>query len=102
MKQLPGTVWLVLILAAMATATEAYALVRHGQTRRLPKAVMLYGLLPVVPALLVWLAAGHELPMWLGIALTCAIMLPVSPLLYRDAFRPLAAPPALVPRVLTV
>jgi branched-chain amino acid transport system permease protein len=60
MKQLPGTVWLVLILAAMATATEVYALVRHGQTRRLPKAVMLYGLLPVVPALLVWLAASRS------------------------------------------
>ena len=90
MKQLPGTVWLVLMLAAMATATEAYALLRNGQARRLPKAVMLYGVLPALPAFLVWFAAGRDLPMWLGIALTCAIMLPVSPLLYRVAFRPLA------------
>src|ERR1700747_2994606 len=43
LKQTRGTVWLVLTLAALATATEAYALVRHGQARRLPKAVALYG-----------------------------------------------------------
>jgi branched-chain amino acid transport system ATP-binding protein len=102
MKQLPGTVWLVLTLAVMATATEVYALLRHGQARRLPKAVMLYGLLPVLPALLVWLAAGRELPMWLGIALTCAIMLPVSPLLYRVAFRPLADASVLVLLIVAV
>src|ERR1700740_3529710 len=55
MKQLPGTVWLVVILAAMATTTEIYGLLRQGQRRRLPKAVALYGVLPLVPALLVWL-----------------------------------------------
>src|SRR5437773_5392136 len=46
MQQMPGTVWLVLTLAVMATVTEAYALLRQGQARRLPKALMLYGLLP--------------------------------------------------------
>src|ERR1700747_2308716 len=34
LKQLPGTVWLVLMLAAMTTATEAYGLLRRGQMRR--------------------------------------------------------------------
>jgi ABC-type branched-subunit amino acid transport system ATPase component/ABC-type branched-subunit amino acid transport system permease subunit len=102
LKQLPGTVWLVLMLAAMATATEAYGLLRQGQMRRLPKALVLYGLLPIVPAFLVWLAAGRELPMWLGIVLTCAIMLPVSPLLYRVAFRPLADASVLVLLIVAV
>src|SRR5262245_20056526 len=102
LKQLPGTVWLVFLLAAMATATEAYALIRHGQARRLPKAVALYGVLPLLPAFLVWLAAGRELPMWLGIALTCAIMLPVAPLLYRVAFRPLADASVLVLLIVAV
>src|SRR5436305_10421970 len=85
LRQLPGTVWLVLTLAALATATETYSLLRHGQAQRLPKALLLYGLLPIVPAVLVWLVAGRELPMWLAIALTCAIILPISPLLYRVA-----------------
>jgi branched-chain amino acid transport system permease protein len=96
MKQMPGTVWLVLTLAVMATATEVYSLLREGHARRLPKALVLYGLLPILPTVLVWLVAGRELPMWLGIALTCAIILPISPLLYRVAFRPLADASVLV------
>src|SRR5262249_30963910 len=46
--------------------------------------------------------AGRDLPMWLGIALTCAIMLPVSPLLYRIAFRPLADASVLVLLIVAV
>jgi branched-chain amino acid transport system permease protein len=102
MKQMPGTVWLVLTLAVMATATEVYSLLRQGHARRLPKALVLYGLLPILPTVLVWLAAGHELPMWLGIALTCAIILPISPLLYRVAFRPLADASVLVLLIVAV
>ena len=89
LKQTPGTVWLVLSLAALATAMEAATLIRRGETRRLPKALLMYAVLPVVPAALVWLAAGRDLPMWLGIVLTLAIVLPISPLLYRIAFQPL-------------
>jgi branched-chain amino acid transport system permease protein len=46
--------------------------------------------------------AGRELPMWLGIALTCAIILPISPLLYRVAFRPLADASVLVLLIVAV
>jgi branched-chain amino acid transport system permease protein len=50
----------------------------------------------------VWLAAGHDLPMWLGIVLTLAIVLPISPLLYRVAFRPLADASVLVLLIVSV
>jgi branched-chain amino acid transport system permease protein len=99
---MPGTVWLVLMLALMATATEAFALLRQDRSHRLPKALMLYGLLPILPVLLVRLAAGRELPMWVGIALTWAITLPISPLLYRVAFRPLADASVLVLLIVAV
>ena len=102
MKQMPGTVWLVLTLALMATATEVHALLRQDRSHRVPKALMLYGLLPLLPVLLVWLAAGRELPMLVGIALTCAITLPISPLLYRVAFRPLADASVLVLLIVAV
>jgi branched-chain amino acid transport system permease protein len=102
LRQMPGTVWLVLTLAALATAMEVYGLARGGQTSRLPKALLLYAVLPAVPALLVWLAAGRDLPMWLGIALTLAIVLPISPLLYRIAFRPLADASVLVLLIIAV
>src|SRR5215212_9687540 len=102
MKQMPGTVWLVLALAVLATATEVYSLLSQGRARRLPKALLLYGVLPTLPALVLWLLAGRELPMWLGIALTCAIILPISPLLYRIAFRPLADASVLVLLIVAV
>ena len=35
LKQLPGTVWLVLTIAALATAMEVTTLVRRGQIQRL-------------------------------------------------------------------
>jgi branched-chain amino acid transport system permease protein len=86
LRQLPGTVWLVLTLAALATVMEVYGLVRRGQMHRLPKALSLYAVLPAIPAALVWLAAGRDLPMWAGIALTLAIIIPISPLLYASHF----------------
>jgi branched-chain amino acid transport system permease protein len=102
LRQMPGTVWLVLTLAAIATVMEVYGLMRRGQIHRLPKALLFYAVLPAIPAALVWLAAGHDLPMWLGIALTLAIVIPISPLLYRIAFRPLADASVLVLLIVAV
>ena len=103
LRQMPGTVWLVLTLAALATVMEVYGLVRRGQTASPPE-----GAARSTPCflpsrrLLVWLAAGRDLPMWLGIALTLAIVLPISPLLYRIAFRPLADASVLVLLIVAV
>src|SRR5215468_2379801 len=102
LRQMPGTVWLVLTLAVIATVTEAYALLRRGEIRRVPAALLMYGVLPALPAVLVWLAAGRDLPMWVGIALTLAIVMPISPLLYRIAFRPLADASVLVLLIIAV
>ena len=102
LRQMPGTVWLVLTLAAIATVMEVYGLMRRRQVHRLPKALLYYAVLPVIPAALVWLAAGYDLPMWVGIALTLAIVIPISPLLYRIAFRPLADASVLVLLIVAV
>src|SRR5262249_47757229 len=102
LRQMPGTVWLVLTLAALAAVMEAYWLVRRGQLPGLRKALFLYAVLPAIPAALVWLAAGRDLPIWVGIALTLAIVMPISPLLYRIAFRPLADASVLVLLIIAV
>src|ERR1041384_2632823 len=60
LKQMPGTVWLVLTLAAIATAMEVVTLIRRGEMRLLPKALLLYAVLPALAAGLVWLAAGRD------------------------------------------
>jgi branched-chain amino acid transport system permease protein len=90
LKRTPGTVWLVLTLAAIASVMEAYSLIRQHQIRRLPEALLYYALLPAAPAVIAWLAAGYDLPMWAAILITLAVTLPISPLLYRIAFQPLA------------
>ena len=102
LRQMPGTVWLVLTLAAIATVMEVYGLIRRGWVHRVPKALLFYAVLPAIPAALVWLAAGHDLPMWVGIALTLAVVIPISPLLYRIAFRPLADASVLVLLIVAV
>jgi branched-chain amino acid transport system permease protein len=102
LRQLPGTVWLVLTLAAIATAMEVYALARRAQLRRLPRALLLNAVLPAMPVALVWILSGRQLPMWAEIALTLAIVLPISPLLYRIAFQPLADASVLVLLIIAV
>jgi branched-chain amino acid transport system permease protein len=102
LKRTPGTVWLVLTLAAIATAMEAYSLVRQRQTRRLPQALLYYAVLPAAPAALAWLAAGYDLPMWAAILITLAVTLPISPLLYRIAFQPLADASVLLLLIISV
>ncbi len=96
LKQMPGTVWLVLTLAALAAAMEIFALIRSGRHRGVPEALLMYAVLPALPAALLWLLAGRQFPMWAQIALTLAIIFPISPLLYRVAFRPLADASVLV------
>jgi branched-chain amino acid transport system permease protein len=102
LKRTPGTVWLVLTLAAIATAMEVYALLRQRQIQRLPRALLYYAALPIAPAAVTWIAAGSDLPMWAAIAITIAVVLPISPLLYRIAFRPMADASVLVLLIVAV
>jgi len=86
----PGTVGLVAALAVLATAFEAVALVRARAFERLPRAVLFYLVLPLVPAAAVWFAAGAALSMPVRIGLSLALVLPIAPLLDRIVFRPIA------------
>ena len=100
--RLPGTLWLVLLLAGLALLAEAISLLRSNAAHRLPRAALLYGVLPALPVLAVWLLTGRTLPPAIEIALTISIMLPIAPLLYRVAFRPIADAPVLVLLIVAV
>ncbi|HEX3503995.1 MAG TPA: branched-chain amino acid ABC transporter permease [Xanthobacteraceae bacterium] len=102
LKRTPGTVWLVLTLAAIATVMEVWALIRQRRFQRLPQALLYYAALPIAPAAVAWFAAGYDLPMWAGILITLAVVLPISPLLYRIAFQPLADASVLVLLIISV
>jgi branched-chain amino acid transport system permease protein len=80
----------VAALAMLATAFEVVALARARAYERLPRAVLFYLVLPLVPAAAVWFAAGAALSMPLRIGLSLALVLPIAPLLDRIVFRPIA------------
>jgi branched-chain amino acid transport system permease protein len=95
-QRLPGTIFLVLTLALLAAAMEVATLCRQGQLRELPRCLALYAGLPLLPVAAVALLVGRQLPAPIAIPLTLALVLPIGPLLYRIAFRPLADAPVLV------
>jgi branched-chain amino acid transport system permease protein len=86
----PCPVGLVAVLAVLATLVEGIALVRAGALHRLPRALLFYLVLPLVPAAAVWFAAGTVWSMPLRIGLSIALVLPIAPLLDRIVFRPIA------------
>jgi branched-chain amino acid transport system permease protein len=86
----PGTIGLVAALALLATAIEATTLIRARNFGKLPRALLFYLALPLVPAVVVWFAGGTVLSMPLRIGLSLALVLPIAPLLDRVVFRPIA------------
>lgn len=94
--RVPGTIGLVAVLAVVATAMEAFSLWRAGHTSRIPRAVLGYGVLPLVPCGIAALVAGSAMPEPVRILLALALCLPLGPLLDRIAFRPIADASVLV------
>ena len=90
LDQMPGTIWLVLTLAGMAFVVEAWVLIRRGQMERLPRAFLMYCILPALPVVATLLLFSETMPMALQIGLTVALVLPIGPLLYRLVFQPIA------------
>uniref|UniRef100_Q07LP0 Inner-membrane translocator n=1 Tax=Rhodopseudomonas palustris (strain BisA53) TaxID=316055 RepID=Q07LP0_RHOP5 len=90
MGRLPGTAYLVCVLAMIALAVELFALVRDRELDRWPRALLWYGFAPCLPALVAWSVAGIRLPAGLDMMLALALVMPIAPLLNRIAFRPMA------------
>ncbi|HWK83157.1 MAG TPA: branched-chain amino acid ABC transporter permease [Caldimonas sp.] len=101
--KVPGTVWLLVALAAVAAVLDLVDAARRG----LPVAAMLRGLLrtlvapAVVAALTVW-AAPLRLHLLVQSALTLAIVTLLGPLVYRLAYQRLADASVLVLLIVSV
>ena len=89
-KRLPGTASMIAVLALAATLMEITRLLRAGSASRIPRALLYYLVLPLIPVAVVWATAGVLLPAPLRIALTIVLILPLAPLLDRIVFRPIA------------
>ncbi len=96
LQRVPGTVWLVLTLAAMAFIVEASSLIRRGKARDIPMAFLYWGILPGIPVAATFLIGAQGLSLPVQMALTIALVLPLGPLLYRIVFQPIATAPVLI------
>jgi branched-subunit amino acid ABC-type transport system permease component len=92
----PGIVWLVVLLSGLAVMCEVAAHVHRGTIRQLPRAVLVYGGLPCLPVAVAWGVTGIVLPDPVQILLAIALVVPIGPLLYRIALRPIADASVLV------
>ncbi len=98
----PGTIWLVLVLAVLASLFETATLARRGALKHLPRALFFYLGLPLIPCAIAAALGGHDLPDAVSIAIAILLILPLGPLLYRIAFRPIADAPVLVLLIVSV
>ena len=96
LQRTPGTVWLVMTLAALAFLTEAGSLIRRKQAALIPRAFLYWAVIPLLPALATLAIGARDVPAALAFALTIALVLPLGPLLYRIVFQPIANAPVLV------
>ena len=88
--RLPGTIGLVMVLAVLASLMEIVAKLRARERHLIPRTVLCYLVLPLLPVAAVWLMSGAPLAMASRIVLSLALILPIAPLLDRVAFRPIA------------
>jgi branched-chain amino acid transport system permease protein len=101
--RVPGTVWLLVVLALLAALLDVVADARRGIPiqRVLLRAVKALILPAVVLGLTLW-AAPLKLPLLLQSLLTLAIVTPLGPLVYRLAYEKLADATVLVLLIVSV
>jgi branched-chain amino acid transport system permease protein len=92
----PATIGLVLTLAALAVIAEVWSLLRQGERKRIPRALLGWGLLPALPCLAAWAIAGHAVPAPVRIMVAIALVVPITPLVARVALQPIADASVLV------
>ena len=101
--KVPGTVWLLLVLAVLAAALDIVAALRRGLGAKVVVRRALRDLLvPVVVLLITLWAAPRQLPLIFQSLLTLAIVTPLGPLVYRLAYEKLADATVLVLLIVSV
>jgi branched-chain amino acid transport system permease protein len=101
--KIPGTVWLLLILAGVAALMELVERWRHhGNPLRALKSALKGAIFPVlVSGLAIW-AAPLQFPLWVQATLSVAIVTAFGPLVYRVAYQSLESATPLVLLIVSV
>ncbi|MDE2369760.1 MAG: branched-chain amino acid ABC transporter permease [Burkholderiales bacterium] len=99
----PGTVWLLLLMAVWAAVLDAIQAWRERwPARRTMRRLALTLGLPVLASLATWKLAPTHPPLAVQALLTLALVTPMGPLVYRLAFRSLADSSVLVLLIVSV
>ncbi|MCF8205010.1 MAG: branched-chain amino acid ABC transporter permease [Methylotenera sp.] len=101
--KVPGTVWLLLIMAVAAAVLDLV----QGLRARAPASKIAWALVqtlsfPIVMALTVPMVAARQPSLWLQVLLTLAIVTAMGPLLYRLAYRALSGASVLTLLIVSV
>jgi branched-chain amino acid transport system permease protein len=98
----PGTVGLLVGMAAIAGVMEIHACARRRELRLLPRQLLLWVGAPLaVAGASAWLATP-DLPFWAQILVSLALVTALGPLLYRIVYQPLAEASVLVLLIVSV
>ncbi|MGX9427353.1 MULTISPECIES: branched-chain amino acid ABC transporter permease [Bradyrhizobium] len=93
---IPGTVWILLFGAAIALSLEMLEAVARRDRARCVRSIIQFGVVPVAVALLAVLLVPKDAPLLWKMAVTCALVTCISPVIYRIVFQPIASASPLV------
>lgn len=94
--RLPPTIGLIVTLAVLSVGAEIWRLARAGESRRIPKAIVGWGLLPMVPCALAYAVAHGGVQAQVQIIASILLVVPITPLIARLTLQPIADASVLV------
>ena len=94
--RLPGTVYVLVIGGLAAAVFDSIGAIRDKAWTRLPRILGLYVLLPCIMVAIAWWAAREKPGLWLQMLVVLGLVVPLGPILYRLAYRPVAGASVLV------
>jgi len=94
--RLPGTVYVLVIGGLVAALFDSVLAIRERTWWRLPRILAIYVALPFAMSALAWWAAPQKLGLWAQVLIVLGLVVPLGPILYRVAYRPIAGASMLV------
>ena len=98
----PGTLWLLLGMAAAAALIDLALALKRGRRRRVVQVALWNIAYPAAIAALVFVGEPQLWPIGLQAVLALAVVVPLGPLVYRLAYQPLAEASVLVLLIVSV
>lgn len=92
----PGTAWILLFGAVVALSMEAWEAYTQRDRARFLRSAVRFGVIPLIIVLIAALLVPKDAPLIWKMAVTCALITCISPVIYRIVFQPIASSSPLV------